>query len=59
MRQLGACGGRAYGRNQRARLAQVVPLPEAAPPPAVPQKTAAEAFHSLDIQFPWLRGAER
>jgi hypothetical protein len=29
------------------------------PPAAVPGKTAAQAIHSLDSQFPWLRGAER
>jgi hypothetical protein len=29
------------------------------PPAAVPRKTAAQANHSLDTQFPWLRGAER
>jgi hypothetical protein len=59
MRQLGACGGRAYARNQRARRALLATLPEAAPPPAVPQQTAAQAIHCLDLQFPWLRGAER
>jgi hypothetical protein len=32
MRQLGACGGRAYGRNQRARRALVATPPEALPP---------------------------
>jgi hypothetical protein len=59
MRQLGACGGRAYGRNQRARRALVATPPEAVPPPALPQQTTAEAIHLLDTQFPWLRGAER
>ena len=58
MRQLGACGGRAYGRNQRARRALLATLPEAAPPPALPRQTAAEAIHLLDTQFPWLREAE-
>jgi hypothetical protein len=32
MRQLGACGGRAYGRNQRARRALVATPPQAVPP---------------------------
>ena len=59
MRQLGACGGRAYGRNERARRALVTTPPEAVPPTARPQQTAAEAIHILDTQFPWLRGAER
>ena len=58
MRQLGACGGRAYGRNERARRALVTATPEAVPPPELPQQTAAEAIHLLDAQFPWLRGAE-
>ena len=28
MRQLGACGGRAYGRNERARRALLAPPPQ-------------------------------
>jgi len=59
LRQLGACGGRAAARNQRARRALVVTPPEAVPPPALPQQTTAEDIHLLDTQFPWLRGAER
>jgi hypothetical protein len=59
MRQLGASGGRAYGRNERARRALLATLPEATPPPALPQQSTAEAIHLLDTQFPWLRGAER
>ena len=59
LRQLGACGGRASARNQRARRALVATPPEAVPPPAIPQQTTAEAIHLLDTQFPWLRGAER
>jgi len=59
MRQLGACGGRASARNQRARRALVATPPEAVPPPALPQQTTAEAIHLLDAQFPWLQGAER
>jgi hypothetical protein len=47
MRQLGACGGRAYGRNQRARALVATP-PEAGPSPAPPAQTAAEAIHLLD-----------
>jgi hypothetical protein len=59
LRILGARGGRAYGRNQRARRA----LMRAQPPP-VPQRTAlcestAQAMAALDAQFPWLRCAER
>jgi hypothetical protein len=59
MRHLGARGGRAYSRNQRARRALVATSPEAVPPPGVPRPTAAGAIHVLDTQFPWLRGAER
>src|SRR5271163_3402672 len=58
LRQLGACGGRASARNQRARRALVATPPEAVPPPALPPQTTAEDIHVLDTQFPWLRGAE-
>jgi hypothetical protein len=59
MRQLGARGGKAHGRNRRALRALAATPPETLPPAAVPGKTAAQAIHSLDSQFPWLRGAER
>jgi hypothetical protein len=59
LRQLGACGGRAYARNQRARRALVATQAEAVPPPALPPQTTAADIHVLDTQFPWLRGAER
>jgi hypothetical protein len=44
LRRLGARGGKAYGRNQRARRARLSRLP--APPPAgpLPQPTAAQAI---------------
>jgi hypothetical protein len=48
MRQLGACGGRAYARNQRPRRALVATPPETVPPPAIPAQTTAEAIHLLD-----------
>ncbi len=35
LRQLGACGGRASARNQRARRALVATPPEVVPPPAL------------------------
>ena len=41
MRQLGARGGRANGRNQRARRAVLATLPEALPPPPPPPQTTA------------------
>jgi hypothetical protein len=62
LRELGARGGRAYGRNQRARRALLARMP--LPPPivltcATPGPTAAEAVARLDAQFPWLRAAEK
>jgi hypothetical protein len=60
-RSLGARGGRAYGRNLRARRALIalLPTPPAAIPwRAAPQETTATAIALLDAQFPWLRGAE-
>ena len=58
LRSIGARGGRAYGRNLRARRA----LPANTPPPAlapgeVPLPTAAQAIALLDARFPWLRSA--
>jgi hypothetical protein len=61
LRLLGARGGRAFGRNQRARRAlnAIMPTPsEAATPRVVAWQTAAEAITLLDSQFPWLSGAE-
>jgi hypothetical protein len=58
-RSLGARGGRAYGRNLRARRA-LLPTPRAAISPCVaPRETTAQAIAVLDAQFPWLRCAER
>ena len=57
LRRLGARGGKAYGRNQRARRALVPTPPAALPPRAVPQETTTKAIHLLDARFPWLRGA--
>jgi hypothetical protein len=61
LRLLGARGGRAFGRNQRARRALIAPIPtssEAATPRLVAWQTTAEAIALLDSQFPWLSGAE-
>jgi hypothetical protein len=55
MRHLGACGGRAHGRNQRARRALVATPPEAVPPPAVSRQTAAEAIDLLPLS--WMPGS--
>ena len=55
LRRLGARGGRAFGRNQRARRALAATPPIALPPRAVRPETAAKAIHLLDTPFPWLR----
>ena len=55
LRLLGARGGKAYGRNQRARRA-LMPPPPAIPVRQVPGQTTAEAITLLDAQFPWLSG---
>ena len=60
LRRSGARGGRAYGRNCRARsqAAPSTPVPtRAAVVP--PIETTAQAIVTLDEQFPRLRGAER
>src|ERR1700690_443380 len=50
-RSLGARGGRAYGRNLRARRA-LLPTPRAALLPCVlPQETTAKAIAVLEAQF--------
>ena len=57
-RSVGARGGRAFGRNQRARRALTPAPPEVLPLPALARETTAEAIAVLDSQFPWLRRAE-
>ena len=58
-RSQGARGGRAFGRNQRARRALVPTPPQAVPLRAPPAETTATAITLLDARFPWLRCAER
>ena len=59
LRRIGARGGRACARNRRARVrAATTPPPKAVTPDAPLPETAAEAIATLDLQFPWLRGAE-
>jgi hypothetical protein len=59
LRQLGAWGGRTYGRNQRVRKALAAPQPQTVRPCLAPRETSAQAIRSLDAKFPWLSGAER
>ena len=59
-RRLGARGGKAHGRNNRARRARMLPTSAPSdPPPALPLETTAAAISRLDAQFYWLRGAEK
>jgi len=59
LRLVGARGGRAYGRSQRARRALGATPPPAVPPCAASPATTAESIIVLDARFPWLRGAEK
>ena len=59
LRRLGALGGKASGRAQRARRALAPPPPESIALPAPPQETTTAAIAVLDAQFPWLRGVEK
>jgi hypothetical protein len=57
LRRIGARGGRAYGRNQRARRQAQLHRPlELIQRPV---ETTAEAIAALDAQFAWLRGADK
>ena len=56
LRLLGARGGKAYGRNQRARRARLTTSPAAIPVRVAPQETTARAIAVLDARFPWLAG---
>jgi hypothetical protein len=58
LRRIGALGGKAHGRNQRARRALMPTVPAATPLRSAPQQSTAEAVAVLDAQFPWLSGAE-
>jgi hypothetical protein len=59
LRLIGARGGRAYGRNQRARRA-LLPASRAIPRlPVAREETTAQAVAALDVRFPWLRCAEK
>jgi hypothetical protein len=54
LRLIGARGGRAYGRNQRARRALLPPSPAAPRLPVATGESTAEAVAVLDARFPWL-----
>jgi hypothetical protein len=58
LRLLGARGGRAFGRNQRARRALLQPS-LVVPLPVAPGESTAQAVATLDARFPWLRRAEK
>jgi hypothetical protein len=59
LRSLGRRGGKAYGRNLRARRALTPQLQESVPPRTAPGQSTAEAVAALDAQFPWLLRAEK
>ena len=59
LRRIGALGGKAYGRNQRARRALLPTSPAATPRCVEPGQTTVEAIAELDARFPWLRCAEK
>jgi hypothetical protein len=59
LRLLGARGGKAFGRNERARRALLPAPAPTAPPAAFPCQTTAEDIAVLDARFPWLRGGPR
>jgi hypothetical protein len=59
LRRIGALGGKAYARNQRARRALMPTAPAPVPLRVAPGQSTAEAVAALDAQFPWLRAAEK
>jgi hypothetical protein len=60
LRRIGARGGKAQARNRRARQqAQAQLQPHTLTVIAPLAQTAAQASRVLDVQFPWLRGAEK
>jgi hypothetical protein len=58
-RRLGARGGRVYARNQRIRRARMPAHVPTLPLRLAPRETTAQAIAILDLQFPWLCGAEK
>jgi len=60
LRRIGARGGRAWGRNWRARQRgeRAVAMPIVRPD-LPPVETTAQAIATLDAQFPWLQAERR
>jgi hypothetical protein len=58
-RLFGARGGRAYGRNRKARRTLSAPSPKATVPPKQCPASTAESIATLDARFPWLRAVEK
>jgi len=58
-RRSGARGGKAYGRNQRARRALLTTPSRTVSPRATSLATTAHSIAVLDARFPWLRDAEK
>src|SRR5579871_2009437 len=60
LRRIGARGGRAHGRNCRARrLTAMQAEPVLVAPPVAPaEESTAQAIATLDKKFPWLRAAD-
>jgi len=59
LRRIGALGGKAHGRNQRARRALMPTPPAATPLRSAARQSTADAVAVLDARFPWLRCVER
>jgi len=55
LRSLGRLGGKAYGRNLRARRALLPPPQDSVPLRTTAGQNTADATAALDAQFPWLR----
>jgi hypothetical protein len=57
LRRIGALGGKAHGRNQRARRTLMPTPPAATPLRSAARQSTADAVAVPDAQFPWLRGS--
>ena len=59
LRRAGARGGKATARNRRARLSSAGPPLRETPASKTSAETTADAIAALDVQFPWLKAAEK